>query len=113
MEGFKQDFGLSGLSHAQVTDITCSSIISPRVSHTFLSNYPSAHVVSILLGGCFFGALLGAPLSEWIGRRRALLVCMAIVGPSEVLTYRPQVVSVIFLIGAAGTSAPIRFDASR
>ncbi|KAF8530913.1 putative high-affinity glucose transporter of the major facilitator superfamily [Gautieria morchelliformis] len=65
MRGFQRDFGLSGQTPSEVTAVT-------------------SHVVSILQGGCFFGALLGAPLSERIGRRKALIV-----------------VSIIFLIGAA------------
>ncbi|KAF8592722.1 hypothetical protein K439DRAFT_32125 [Ramaria rubella] len=65
MKGFQQDFGLAIMSPSDLTSVT-------------------AHVVSILQGGCFFGALLGAPLSEWIGRRKALLV-----------------VSIVFLAGAA------------
>jgi MFS family permease len=49
--------------------------LSPRIflPHTRTTS-SLAHVVSILQGGCFFGALLGAPLSERIGRRKALIV---------------------------------------
>lgn len=65
MQGFKHDFGLLNKSQSEIVNIT-------------------SHVVSILQGGCFFGALLAAPLSEATGRRGALLV-----------------VSLIFLVGAA------------
>ncbi|KIJ37450.1 hypothetical protein M422DRAFT_781797 [Sphaerobolus stellatus SS14] len=76
MEGFRHDFGLLNLPPQKLTNIT-------------------AHVVSILQGGCFFGALMAAPLSEKIGRRGALLI-----------------VSLVFLIGAAiqvGTTSELSF----
>ena len=36
------------------------------------------NVVSILQGGCFFGALAGAPLTNWMGRQRSLMVSCAV-----------------------------------
>ncbi|KAF8514837.1 putative high-affinity glucose transporter of the major facilitator superfamily [Hysterangium stoloniferum] len=65
MRGFRQDFDLLSKSSSDLVNIT-------------------SHVVSILQGGCFFGALLAAPLSEKIGRKGALLV-----------------VSIVFLVGAS------------
>lgn len=65
------------------------------------SNMLLAHVVSILQGGCFFGALLSAPLSERIGRRKALIVRSL---PLTVFClFTPsQVVSIAFLVGGTG-----------
>lgn len=74
MDGFQRDFGLLGRSRAEVTSITCSYFLPAYPIHSYLKK-SLAYVVSVLQGGCFFGALLGAPLSEWIGRRKSLLVC--------------------------------------
>jgi MFS family permease len=74
LPSFVRDFGLSG-------------------SPTYVAN-TQGNVVSILQGGCFFGALLGAPLTTRIGRKLAL-----------------QIECAVFLVGAviqtsASTSLP-------
>ncbi|KAI1843580.1 hypothetical protein JX265_007364 [Neoarthrinium moseri] len=37
----------------------------------------SSNIVSVLQAGCFFGALIGFPLPDWIGRKWALVVAAA------------------------------------
>lgn len=52
--------------------------IDPSDNQLTISPGQSAQVVAILSAGTFFGALFAAPLGDYIGRRKSLIIAVGI-----------------------------------
>lgn len=51
---------------------------NPETGRPILTPAQQAEIVSILSAGTFFGALLAAPMADRIGRRKSLMVAIAV-----------------------------------